>query len=137
MVSFVRPENSHRELELILAIEEEIYQELSIPYRKVAICTADLGGHAAHKYDLEGRMPGLGQYKEITSCSNCTDYQARRATIKYKDAEGNKDFVHTLNGTAISLTRFLAVFVENHQQADGSIAIPPVLQPYMQGLTHI
>lgn len=137
MVSFVRPEDSERELEMILAIEEQIYQELKIPYRKVAMCTADLGGHAARKYDLEAWMPGLQQYKEITSCSNCTDYQARRAQIKYKNDQDKNEFVHTLNGTAISLTRFLAVFVENHQQEDGSIAIPEVLQPYIQGKTHI
>ncbi|HMT00786.1 MAG TPA: serine--tRNA ligase, partial [Candidatus Absconditabacterales bacterium] len=132
MVSFVKPEDSEKEHQLILAIEEEIFQELKIPYRRLLICTGDLGVPAAKKYDLEAWFPGLGTYKEVTSCSNCTDFQARRAQIKYKTTE-KKEFLHTLNGTAVAVSRTLAAIVENYQQADGSIMIPEVLQPYFEG----
>lgn len=130
MVSFCKPEDSEKEHELILSIEEEVYQELWIPYRKLLICTGDLGVPAAKKYDLEAWFPWQDTYKEITSCSNCTDFQTRRANIKYK-AETWRDFVHSLNGTVIASTRVLAAIIENNQQADGTIKVPKVLQKWM------
>lgn len=132
MVSFVRPEDSEKEHQLILAIEEEIFQELGIPYRKLDICTGDLGVPAAKKYDLEGRFPGLEMYKEITSCSNCTDFQSRRSNIKCK-SDKDKDFLHILNGTVVAVGRTLAAIVENYQQQDLKVTIPEVLKPYMGG----
>lgn len=130
MVSFCKPEDSEKELQLILSIEEEVYKELGIPYRKLFICTGDLGVPAAKKYDLEAWFPGQDSYKEITSCSNCTDFQTRRASIKYKTDEG-REFVHSLNGTVVASSRVLAAIVENYQQADGSIKVPAVLQKYV------
>jgi len=127
MVSFCKPEDSEKEHELILAIEEEVYKELGIPYRKLFICTGDLGVPAAKKYDLEAWFPGQNGYKEITSCSNCTDFQTRRANIKYKTDEG-REFVHSLNGTVVASSRVLAAIVENYQQEDGSIIVPEVLR---------
>ncbi|GIX04471.1 MAG: serine--tRNA ligase [Planctomycetaceae bacterium] len=119
----------HRE---IVEIEEEIFQGLEIPYRVVDICTGDLGGPAYRKFDLEAWMPGRGEYGEITSASNCTDFQARRLGIRCRlpDKRGTA-FVHTLNGTAVAITRAIIALLENHQQADGSIRIPAVLRPWM------
>lgn len=130
MVSFCKPEDSAKEHDLILSIEEEFYKELGIPYRRLLICTGDLGVPAAKKYDLEARFPGQDGYKEITSCSNCTDFQTRRANIKYKTAEG-REFVHSLNGTVVATTRVLAAIVENYQQEDGTIKVPEVLQKWV------
>lgn len=130
MVSFCKPEESEKEHQLILSIEEEVYKELWIPYRKLFICTGDLGVPAAKKYDLEAWFPGQDTYKEITSCSNCTDFQTRRANIKYKTEEG-RDFVHSLNGTVVASSRVLAAIVENYQQEDGSIRVPEVLQKWI------
>jgi len=126
-------EKYHKEL---LDIEKEIADSLEIPYRVIDIATADLGGPAYRKYDIEAWMTmkgdekTQGDYGEITSTSNCTDYQARRMNIKYKNKENKNEFVHTLNGTAIVLSRFPIALIENHQQADGSIKIPKILQPY-------
>jgi seryl-tRNA synthetase len=130
MVSFVKPEDSEKEHQLILQIEEEVYQDLWIPYRKLAICTWDLWMPATKKYDLEARFPWIDTYKEITSCSNCGDFQARRCKTKYKDWS-DKNFVHILNWTVIALSRTLAAIVENYQTADKKIIIPEVLRPYM------
>lgn len=118
--------------EEIVAIEEQIFQGLQIPYRVVDICTGDLGGPAYRKFDLEAWMPGRGEYGEITSASNCTDFQSRRLGIRCKapDKKGTQ-FVHTLNGTAIAVTRALIAILENYQQADGRIRIPSVLVPWM------
>jgi seryl-tRNA synthetase len=127
------PEQSHDILEGFLAVEEEIYQKLGIPYRVLRICAGDLGAPAYKKYDVEGWMPGkgdAGDYGEITSTSNCTDFQARRLNIKYKDKEGKREFAHTLNGTAIALSRTVLCILENYQQADGSVIIPEVLRQY-------
>lgn len=129
MVSFVSPEDSEKEHQFLLDIEEEIYQELWIHYQKIDICTWDTGFHAAKKYDLEAWFPGQDTYKEITSCSNCTDFQARRANIKYKEHK-EKDYLHTLNGTVISMRPLIAI-VENFQTKDMKIKVPKVLQPYM------
>lgn len=130
MVSFVKPDDSWKEHELIVSIEEEIFQELWLPYQKINICTWDLGAPAAKKYDLEAWFPTQNAYREVTSCSNCTDFQARRAKIKYKNWE-EKEFLHTLNGTAISMARALACIVENYQTKDLRVKVPTVLKKYM------
>ncbi len=123
----------HQEL---LGLEEEIAQALKIPYRVVEMCTGDLGAMAARKYDLEAWMPSKNDYGEITSTSNCTDFQARNLNVRYKTTEGQIKYVHMLNGTAIVMSRFPIAILENYQQADGSIKIPEVLVPYM-GITEI
>jgi len=132
MFGFCAPEQSEQIHLEILAIEEEIFRELGLPYRVIDTCTGDLGGPAYRKYDLEAWMPGRGGYGEVTSTSNCTDFQSRRLNIRYKSA-GQKGtrFVHTLNGTAVSCARALVALVENHQQADGSVVVPPVLRPWV------
>lgn len=131
MFVFCKPENSEKLHQEIKEIEKEIYTELDIPFRVVDICTGDMGGPAYKKYDLEGWMPMKNDWGEITSCSNCTDYQARRLNIKYKTKNGEKRFVHTLNGTAITSSRVPLIILENYQQADGSVKIPETLQKYM------
>lgn len=116
----------------LLAIEEEIFQALEVPYRVLDIASGDLGAPAYRKFDIEAWMPGRGAYGEVTSTSNCTDFQARRLDIRYRSEEGAKPkFAHTLNGTAIALSRGLIAVLENHQQADGSIAMPKALLPYL------
>lgn len=128
MFSFVAPEDSADEHERILAIEESILQDLQIPYRVVNIAVDDLGAPAAKKYDCEGWLPGQGRYRELTSCSNTTDFQARRLEIRYRPKDAKKpETVHTLNGTAVAVGRTLIALLENGQQDDGSIAIPPAL----------
>jgi len=129
MFSFVEPENSADEHEFMLAREEELVQALEIPYRVVNVAAGDLGSSASKKYDIEAWFPGQGRYREITSTSNTTDYQARRLKIRFKDDEGANRFVHTLNGTAVT-PRHLIALIENHQQADGSVRIPDALVPY-------
>ena len=128
-----KSEEMHQEL---LEIEKEIFKSLEIPYRVVYVCTGDLGAPAYRKYDLEAWMPMRNDYGEITSTSNCTDYQARRLNVRYVD-NGKKQYVHTLNGTAVAISRALIAILENHQQADGSINIPKVLTPFMNGVTKI
>ena len=130
MFSFCLPEQSAFEHELILSAEEEILQGLGIPYRVVNIAAGDLGAPAAQKFDCEAWMPGQAQYREVTSCSNCTDYQARRLDCRYRTEKGPR-FVHTLNGTAIAVGRTLIAIMENYQRADGTIAVPDVLIPLM------
>jgi seryl-tRNA synthetase len=135
MFAFTTPEASGETHALMLAIEEELFGGLGLPYRVLDICSGDLGGPAYRKFDLEAWMPGRGEsgeYGEVTSTSDCTDYQARRLNIRYKP-EGQKGtrFVHTLNGTAIALSRALIAVLENYQQADGTITVPPVLQPLL------
>jgi seryl-tRNA synthetase len=116
----------------IVRIEEEIFQALGIPYRLIDTATGDLGGPAYRKFDLEAWMPGRGEYGEVTSASNCTDYQARRLGIRCRSAEKKgTQFVHTLNGTAISCARALIAVLENYQQADGSVVVPEVLRPWV------
>jgi len=130
MFSFCLPEQSTFEHELILSAEEEILQGLGIPYRVVNIAAGDLGAPAAQKFDCEAWMPGQRQYREVTSCSNCTDYQARRLHCRYRTEKGPR-FVHTLNGTGIAVGRTLIAIMENYQRADGTIAVPDVLRPLM------
>jgi|SRR5579863_1005664 len=126
MFTFVEPDNSAEEHERILAIEESILQELNIPYRVVAIAVDDLGAPAAKKYDCEAWMPGQGQFREVTSCSNTTDYQARRLEVRYRTADGRPANVHTLNGTAVTWRHMIAL-LENGQQEDGTVVLPEVL----------
>ncbi|MDP8951656.1 MAG: serine--tRNA ligase, partial [Actinomycetota bacterium] len=130
MFAFTTPERSEAMHEEMLAIEEEIFQGLGIPYRVVDICTGDLGGAAYRKYDLEAWMPGRDAYGEITSTSNTTDYQARRLQIRYRKDGGRPQFLHTLNGTAVAVSRTLIPLLENYQQEDGSILLPEALVPY-------
>lgn len=135
MFTFCTPDQSEALHEELLRIEESIFQGLGLPYQVIDTCTGDLGGPAFRKYDLEAWMPGRGEggeYGEVTSTSNCTDFQARRLNIRYKRAgqKGSK-FVHTLNGTAVATTRAIIAILENNQQADGSVAIPPVLRPWV------
>jgi seryl-tRNA synthetase len=135
MFAFCVPEESDKIHEELLAIEEKVFQGLGLPYHVIDTCTGDLGGPAYRKYDLEAWMPGRGkdgEYGEVTSTSNCTDYQARRLGIKYK-TPGQKGtrFAHTLNGTAVAVTRAILAILENNQQADGSVVIPQVLRPWV------
>jgi seryl-tRNA synthetase len=130
MFSFVEPEHSPAEHERLLAIEEEILTELRIPYRVVAIAVSDLGASAAKKYDCEAWLPGQGRYRELTSCSNTTDYQARRLEIRYRPASGRPAHVQTLNGTAVAVGRTIIALLENGQREDGSVVLPPALARY-------
>lgn len=135
MFAFTLPEESQKMHDRFVAIEEKIYQALEIPYRVVDVCAGDLGGPAYRKFDIEAWMPGRGEkgeWGEVTSTSNCTDYQARRLKIRFKrDKKGPTEFVHMLNGTAIAISRTLIALLENFQQKDGTIQIPKALQPYM------
>jgi seryl-tRNA synthetase len=132
MVSFVLPEASAQEHELLLAHEEEFLQALELPYRVVNIAAGDLGGSAAKKYDCEAWIPSQGTFRELTSTSNCTDYQARRIGCRVRERDGNRP-VHTLNGTAVAVGRTIVALFENHQQPDGSVRVPAALQPYLGG----
>ncbi|MEA2197895.1 MAG: seryl-tRNA synthetase [Solirubrobacteraceae bacterium] len=127
MFSFVPPDQAAEEHERLLSIEESILSELDIPYRVVNIAVNDLGASAAKKYDLEAWLPGQGRYRELTSCSNTTDFQARRLDIRYRDADGKLAHVHTLNGTAVAVGRTIVALLENGQQEDGSIVLPQAL----------
>jgi len=129
MFSFCHPERSWDEHERLLAIEEQIVQSLEIPYRVVNVAAGDLGSSAAKKYDIEAWIPSQGRYREITSCSNTTDFQSRRMRIRYRTDRGNR-LVHTLNGTAVAVGRLLIALMENHQQADGSVVVPDSLRAY-------
>ena len=131
MFTFAKPEQSDALHEEMLGIEEEIFGGLGIPYRVVDICTGDLGGAAYRKYDLEAWMPGRNAYGEITSTSNTTDYQARRLQIRYRRDGGRPQLLHTLNGTAIAVSRALIPILENYQQEDGSVLVPESLIPYV------
>lgn len=130
LFSFVAPNESDKEHEFLVGLEEEILQKLEIPYQKVLIAAGDLGMSAAKKYDLESWIPSQDKYRETHSCSNCTDWQARRANIRFKNTDGKNEFVYTLNGTGVAIGRLLVALWENHQQEDGSIKIPAALQPY-------
>ena len=133
MFVFSRPEESEAMLDRLIGLEEKIFQGLEIPYRIVDTCTGDLGGPAYRKFDIEAWMPGrgdAGEWGEITSASNCTDYQARRLGIRFKDPGGKNPFVHTLNGTALAVSRTLIALLENFQQPDGSIRLPAALAAY-------
>jgi seryl-tRNA synthetase len=130
MFCFVEPEHSLAEHERLLALEESILQELQLPYRVVAIAVSDLGASAAKKYDCEAWLPGQGRYRELTSCSNTTDFQARRLDIRRRGADGKVAHLHTLNGTAVAVGRTIIALLENGQREDGSVALPAPLHPY-------
>ncbi len=130
MFSFCLPEKSIEEHKFILSLEEKLVQALKIPYQIVKMCTGDLGDPAASKYDIECWMPGQDKYRETHSTSNCTDFQARRLNIRFRNNQEKTEFVHTLNGTAFAIGRILIAIMENYQQKDGSIKIPKVLQKY-------
>ena len=133
MVQIVKPEASEQALEEMLGHAEKILQLLELPYRVVTLCTGDLGFGARKTYDLEVWLPAQDKYREISSCSNCGDFQARRMKARYRAGEKVTEFVHTLNGSGLAVGRTLVAVLENYQQADGSILIPKVLQPYMGG----
>ncbi len=137
MVVFCKPEESQKMHEQMVAIEESIWQSLKIPYEKVNVCSGDLWNPAMKKYDLEAWMPWQEKYREVTSCSNVGEYQSRRLNIKYKDKNGKKQFVHTLNGTVIALSRCLIAIIENYQTKEWNVKIPEVLIPFMWGKTEI
>ena len=138
MVKFTEPETSYQELESMVQNAEEVLKRLKLPYRVVELCTGDMGPAAAKTYDLEVWVPGQKAYREISSCSNCEDFQARRAHIRYrKDKKGRPIFVHTLNGSGLAVGRTLVAVLENYQQKDGSVLIPDALRPYMGGVERI
>jgi seryl-tRNA synthetase len=138
LVKFSEPETAYEELEKMVADAEEVLKRLKLPYRVIELCTGDLGFQSAKTYDLEVWLPGQNTYREISSCSNCEDFQARRALIRYrKEKKGRPLFVHTLNGSGLAVGRTLLAILENYQQKDGSVVIPEVLRPYMSGLERI
>jgi seryl-tRNA synthetase len=138
MVKFTEPETSYNELESMVEDAEEVLKRLKLPFRVVELCTGDTGFASAKTYDLEVWLPGQNTYREISSCSNCEDFQARRANIRYrKDKKGKPIFVHTLNGSGLAVGRTLVAILENYQQKNGSVIIPEVLRPYMGGLESI
>ena len=138
LVKFTEPEHSYDELEKLVADAEAVLQQLQLPYRVVELCTGDLSFAAAKTYDLEVWLPGQATYREISSCSNFEDFQARRAQIRYrKETKGKPIFVHTLNGSGLAVGRTLVAVLENYQQKDGSVVIPEVLRSYMGGLERI
>jgi len=135
MVNFAHPDKSYEALEDMTAAAEKILQILNLPYRVIELCSGDIGFSAAKTYDIEVWLPGQDKYREISSCSNCEDFQARRANIKFKPADSKKkQFVHTLNGSGLAVGRCLVAVLENYQQADGSVVVPEALRPYMGGL---
>ncbi|CAI3352544.1 serine--tRNA ligase [Enterococcus cecorum] len=137
MVKLTKPEESYNELEKMTQNAENILQKLNLPYRVVALSTGDMGFSAAKTYDLEVWIPAQETYREISSCSNCEDFQARRAMIRYRDENGKVQYVHTLNGSGLAVGRTVAAILENYQNEDGSVTIPEVLVPYMGGVTVI
>jgi seryl-tRNA synthetase len=134
LVKFAEPENSYSEHEALTSDAEAVLEKLGLPYRRMLLCTGDMGFSAAKTYDLEVWLPGQQTYREISSCSNFESFQARRANIRYKPEGAKKsEFVHTINGSGLAIGRTYLAILENYQQADGSVRIPDVLQPYMHG----
>jgi seryl-tRNA synthetase len=131
LVKFARPDNSYEELESLTRDAEDILVRLGLPYRTVVLCTGDMGASSAKTYDIEVWLPGLNEYKEISSCSNFEAYQARRASIRAKSGKGKAEYVHTLNGSGLAVGRTWLAILENCQQADGSVIVPEALRPYM------
>ncbi|WP_345794922.1 serine--tRNA ligase [Thauera sp. JM12B12] len=137
MVQIVEPAKSNEALEQMVGHAEAILQKLELPYRVITLCTGDMGFGAARTYDLEVWLPAQNTYREISSCSNCEAFQARRMQARYKNAQGKNELVHTLNGSGLAVGRTLVAVLENHQQADGSIVIPKALVPYMGGVERL
>jgi seryl-tRNA synthetase len=134
-VKFTLPENSYEELEKLTRDAEAILQELELPYRVMALSTGDLGFSSAKTYDLEVWLPSFNTYREISSCSNFEDFQARRANIRFRrELKAKPEYLHTLNGSGVAVGRTTAAILENYQQKDGSIIVPEVLRPYMHGI---
>jgi seryl-tRNA synthetase len=132
LVKFAHPEQSYEELEKLTADAEDILRRLGLPFRTVVLCTGDMGFSSAKTYDIEVWLPGLGEYKEISSCSNFEAFQARRAGIRFKGGgKGKTDYVHTLNGSGLAVGRTWLAIIENYQQKDGSVVVPPALRPYL------
>jgi seryl-tRNA synthetase len=132
MFSFCRPEEAQAEHQRLLAMEEEMLAKVEVPYRVIDVAAGDLGSSATRKYDCEAWVPSQGRYREVTSTSNCTTFQARRLNIRYRDEDGKAQTAATLNGT-LATTRWLVPILENHQQPDGSVRVPKALQPYLGG----
>jgi len=137
LVQIVHPERSYEALEELTGHAEVILQRLGLPYRVMALCTADIGFASAKTYDLEVWLPGQNAYREISSCSNCEAFQARRMQARFRNAQGKTELVHTLNGSGLAVGRALVAVMENYQKGDGSIEVPEALRPYMGGLNHI
>ncbi|WP_396583614.1 serine--tRNA ligase [Lactobacillus delbrueckii] len=137
MVKVVKPEDSWKELENLTHNAEHLLQKLGLPYRVVALSTGDASFTSAKTYDLEVWMPAQDTYREISSCSNCTDFQARRAQIRYRDEDGTVKLTHTLNGSGLAVGRTVAAILENYQNEDGTVTVPEALRPYMHGMTKI
>src|SRR5437879_2553789 len=138
LVKFALPEKSYDELESLTRDASVILERLNLPYRVVALCTADLGFSSAKTYDLEVWLPSSGEYKEISSCSNCEGFQARRANLRFRRGKSGKtEFLHTLNGSGLAVGRTWLAIIENYQQADGSVTVPETLRPYLDGLERI
>jgi seryl-tRNA synthetase len=137
LVSITKPEQSHDEHERMVRCAEEVLKRLELPFRTMLLCAGDMGFTAKRTYDLEVWLPSQGKYREISSCSNCGDFQARRMNARFRNKDGKTEFVHTLNGSGLAVGRTMVAIMENYQQADGSIAVPKVLIPYMGGLARI
>jgi seryl-tRNA synthetase len=138
LVKLTSPESSMDELEGMVADAEEVLKRLELPYRVIVLSTGDMGFAAAKTYDIEVWLPGQQAYREISSCSNCTDFQARRASLRYRpEPQGKPRFLHTLNGSGLAVGRTLVEVLENYQQEDGSVVVPAALRPYMGGVERI
>jgi seryl-tRNA synthetase len=137
LVHIVRPERSYEALEELTAHAEEVLKRLELPYRVVELCTADIGFAAAKTYDIEVWLPAQRTYREISSCSNCEAFQARRMQARYRNEKGRTELVHTLNGSGLAVGRTLIAILENYQNADGSVAVPDALRPYLGGAERI
>jgi seryl-tRNA synthetase len=137
LVSITKPEDSDAEHSRMLACAEDVLRKLGLHYRVMTLCTGDMGFASTKTYDIEVWLPGQDTYREISSCSNCGDFQARRMDARYRGPDGKPAFVHTLNGSGVAVGRALIAVMENYQNADGSITVPEVLRPYMGGMTRI
>jgi seryl-tRNA synthetase len=137
LVQIAHPDRSYDALEEMTAHAEAVLRKLELPYRVVALCTADLGFASTKTYDLEVWLPGQSTYREISSCSNCEAFQARRMQARFRNAQGRPELVHTLNGSGVAVGRALVAVMENYQRADGGIDVPEALRPYMGGMAAI
>ena len=137
LVQIVHPQQSYEALEELTGHAEKILQKLELPYRVMVLCTADMGFSAAKTYDIEVWLPAQNAYREISSCSNCEAFQARRMQARFRNEKGKPELLHTLNGSGLAVGRTLVAILENFQNADGSVSIPKVLQPYMAGLDRL
>ncbi|MCG3772339.1 MAG: Serine--tRNA ligase [Nitrosomonadaceae bacterium] len=137
LVQIVHPQKSNEALEELTGHAEKILQKLELPYRVMSLCTGDMGFSAAKTYDIEVWLPAQNAYREISSCSNCEAFQARRMQARFRNEKGKPELLHTLNGSGLAVGRTLVAILENFQNADGSVSIPRALQPYMGGLTRL